>query len=391
VEAPISTWAWKAFGALGFAYWAVQLLSVLKLRQLPSVADMPLDDDRAGWPAVSVIMTARDEEAELEQALRSRLDDDYPALELIVVDDRSSDRTGEIADELAARDSRLKVVHNEDLPEGWLGKVYAMSRGLAVAGGEWVLFSDADVRVKPGTLKRVMAYVIRNDLDHLAVYPDFDLINPMLDNVVTASSRMGLAMAFVWKASDSGSKAAVGVGGFNLVRRAALDRTAGLEWLKLEVADDLTLGQMLKDSGARQQLASGKGCLSVNFYPSMKDAFRGSERGLFTAIGNFSLARCVAIGLGLAAMETATFVLLLRRKSRGLGLLLTGVELASSLAFNDWLDRPAWHALFAPLGTSVMGAMMVRAGVLGKLRGGIYWRGTFYPTELLKPGRRFRP
>ena len=73
-----------------------------------------------------------------------------------------------------------------------------------------------------------------------------------------------------------------------------------------------------------------------------------------------------------------------------LGLLLTGVEFASSLAFNDWLDRPAWHAMFAPLGTSVMGAMIVRAGVLGKLRGGIYWRGTFYPTELIKPGRRFR-
>ena len=212
VQARISSRAWKAFAALGFAYWAVQLLSVLKLRQLPSVADMPLDDDSTGWPTVSVIMTARDEEAELEQALRSRQDDDYPALELIVVDDRSSDRTGEIADELAAQDSRLKVVHNEYLPEGWLGKVYAMSRGLAVAGGEWVLFSDADVRVKPGTLKRVMGYTARNGLDHLAVYPDMDLTSPVLDNVVTASSRMGLAMAFVWKASDSGSKAAVWVG-----------------------------------------------------------------------------------------------------------------------------------------------------------------------------------
>ena len=265
-----------------------------------------------------------------------------------------------------------------------------MSRGLAVAGGEWVVFSDADVRVEPGTLMRVMAYVARGGLDHLAVYPDIDLIKPVLDNVVTASSRMGLAMAWVWKASDPDSKAAVGVGGFNLVKRSALERTAGLEWLKLEVADDLALGQMLKASGARQQLASGKGFLSVNFYPSITDAFRGSERGLFTAIGNFSLARCIAIGLGLAALEMAPFLLMLRKGSRRLGVVLTGIELASSLAFNDWLGRPAWHALVAPLGASVMGAMIVRAGILGKLRGGIYWRGTFYPTELLKPGRRFR-
>jgi hypothetical protein len=181
------------------------------------------------------------------------------------------------------------------------------------------------------------------------------------------------------------------VGSFNLVRRSALDRTAGLEWLKLEVADDLTLGQMLKASGARQQLASGRDFLAVNFYPSIPEAFRGSERGLFTAIGNFSLARCLATGAGLAALELAPFMLLMRRRSRRLGVVATGLMLTSSIAFNEWLGRPAWHALVSPLGTSVMGAMIARAGVLGRKRGGIFWRGTFYPSELLKPGRRFKP
>ena len=118
VPARASSRAWKAFASLGFVYWVVQLFWVLKVRQLPSVADMPLDDACDDWPGVSVIMTARDEEVEIEQALRSRLNDDYPALELIVVDDRSSDRTGEIADALAAEDSRLRVVHNEELPDG---------------------------------------------------------------------------------------------------------------------------------------------------------------------------------------------------------------------------------------------------------------------------------
>jgi cellulose synthase/poly-beta-1,6-N-acetylglucosamine synthase-like glycosyltransferase len=153
--------AWKVYGVIGAAYWAFQAYSVFKVRQVPAIADMSADED-GDRPLVSVVMTARDEECEIEKALRSRLADDYPALELIVVDDRSTDSTPEIVDRLAAEDPRLRVVHVEELPEGWLGKVYAMSRGLAAAGGEWVLFSDADVRVKPGTLGRAMSWVTRS-------------------------------------------------------------------------------------------------------------------------------------------------------------------------------------------------------------------------------------
>lgn len=385
---------WRAYAALGFAYWVPQLYAAWRVRRdIPLVRDMPRDPHRQDWPTVSVIMTARDEERAIEEALRSRLSDEYPALELIVVDDRSTDRTGEIVDALAAEHARLKAVHVDELPEGWVGKVYAMSRGLDAAAGEWILFSDADVAVESDLLTRVVAYAEENGFEHIAVYPSFAEANPLIDLVLTASSRVGLAGSAAWKVSDPTSKAAIGVGSFNLVKRSALDRTAGLEWLRLEIADDISLGQMLKESGARQQLANGTGFASVDFYPTVKDALTGSERALFTAIGNFSMARCLAIGVGLAGLELSPFILPLARDRlvRRLGFILLGVELTASLAFTDWLERPRWHAALAPFGAAMMGALIARAGVIGRARGGVYWRGTFYPTELLKPGRRFRP
>lgn len=391
----LSEKAWNAYALAGFAYWLPQLHAACRVfRDLPVVKNLAVEDERATWPPVSLIMAARDEERDIEGAVRSRLGDDYPALEVILVDDRSTDCTGEIVDRLASEDPRVRAVHVEELPYGWVGKVYAMHRGLERATGEWLLFSDADVKVERGTLRRVISCAEENRFDHLAVCPRFLKSNPLVDIALSASGRLGLVSAFTWRVSDPRSRAAVGVGSFNLVRREAFERTGGFEWLRLEVADDITLGQMLKASGARQQFANGVGAVSVSFYPTIREALTGSERALFTAIGNFSLSRSMAVGVGLACLEMSPLALLVgsrNRRLRRLGLILLCVELGVSIAFNRWLERPAAHALVAPLGAAGMAAMIVRAGVLGKARGGVYWRGTFYPTELLKPGRRFRP
>ena len=309
---------------------------------------------------ISVVITACDEEEAIEKAVRRRLEEDYPSLEMILVNDRSSDRTGEIMDGMAA-DPRVKVIHVHELPDGWLGKVHAMNAGAAAASGEWLLFSDADVIVARGTLARTISYAEEQGLDHLAVMPEFLPANLILDAGLTNLFRVFCLVGQVWKADRPGSNAAVGSGSYNLVRRSALEASRGLEWLKMEAADDVALGQMLKDSGARQRLAKGNGYVQVEFYPTIRSAISGSERSLFTALGGCSLVRASAIGLGFTILESAPLILLAaarEKRLRILGAALLLTQAAVSIEYGRWMERPVVHAAFAPVMSVALGALM---------------------------------
>src|SRR6185369_2740694 len=107
----------------------------------------------------SVVVPACNEARTIERALTSLLAQDYPDLEIVLVDDRSSDETGAIIEHLAASDRRISAIHVRELPAGWLGKVHALQRGLERARGELVLFTDADIHFAPGALRRAVAWV----------------------------------------------------------------------------------------------------------------------------------------------------------------------------------------------------------------------------------------
>lgn len=381
-----------AFAAIGLLYWGLQLAILVRVvRCVPLLDELP-EGGLAGWPRVSAILTARNEEAALEAAVRARFAEDYPNLELILVEDRSTDRTPEIADRLAAADPRVRVVHVRELPPGWLGKLNALQQGLAHATGEWVLFSDADVSCHRGVLRRLIAYCERRGLEHCAVLPRLREVSPLLDCLTSVFVRMIALNMRIWAIEDPDSRASVGIGAFNLVRRAALERTPGLEWLRMEVADDLTLGQMLKAAGARQSVVNGRALVDLVFHPSIRDAFVSAERASYTAIGNFSLLRLAAFGVAGFALETTPLVALaLAREPASLGAaaLLLAVALAVQLLVNRWMRRGSWNLVLFPFTQLLMIYSVIRSGVVGTLRGGIRWRGTFYPNAELKAGRRF--
>ena len=137
---------------LVLAGWVVQLWLALRIRAaLPPLRDLP-PPARDAWPRVSIVVPARDEGLHVAAALASKRSCGYPSLEVIAIDDRSTDDTGALIDRAAAADPRVVAVHVTELPDGWLGKVHAMARGLERATGEWVLLSDADVHVEPGAL-----------------------------------------------------------------------------------------------------------------------------------------------------------------------------------------------------------------------------------------------
>lgn len=369
-------------------YWvAVALLLLRVVRSVPSVhalrAPPPLR-----WPRISVIMPARNEERTLESALRSKLRTTYPALELVLVNDRSTDATGTVAEALARTEPRLQVVHVEHLPDGWLGKVHAMQRGLERASGEWILFSDADVHLAPGTLERVISYAEHEGFDHLGVLPSLTCSGPVLQATLSTFFRLLCAGGRLWAVPDPRSSAAIGVGAFNLVRRTAFERSPGLEWLKMEIGDDAALGVMLKRSGARQAVLNGRSEVSLEFYPSYGALTHALEKNgasfPFPALLGGNLILCLLESGLLAGLVSGHAPLVLIASATW------AVGASGTFILSRWLGLPRWPALLPFLGVLPLVWAMVRSGVLALVRGGVLWRGTYYPTSVVRTGSRMK-
>lgn len=356
-----------------------------------------LGGDAAAWPLVSVIVPACNEADHIEPALRSLLAQDYPRFELIVVDDRSTDGTGEIADRLAAADPRVRAVHIESLPDGWLGKVNALEQGTRRASGDWLLFTDADVHFAPGALRRGMAYAIRHDLDHLTLVPETTgFAGFLLDVSIRTFSMMLCASARVAEVNREGSRAFIGIGAFNLVQAAALKRTPGFEWLRMEPIDDMGLGAMLKASGARTHVVNGVDELSVPWYESVGAMIRGLEKNTFGAGTDFSYARQLLYVVMLVLIAIVPALSLLDGLYRGDILLICfgGIALAANLFVALRMPRRSVRDvavyLCLPLGVALIAWIMLRAAYKCLRNGGVDWRGTHYPIEALRRGQRVR-
>ena len=235
-------WLLTVYVAVGCLCWLGQLVLVIRvIRCVPHLSDVRADRPTP-WPRVSQIVPACNEADTIEAAVRSRLTEGYPDTEVILIDDRSDDGTGEIIDRLAASDDRVRAMHIRELPDGWLGKVHALHRGTEAARGEWLLLSDADVHLMPTALRRAVNLAEQRGLDHLAVLPELWPTTFLVDALMATFVRVFCIATRMWAIEDPRSRAALGIGAFNLVRRTAFERTGGFEWLRLEVVDDLGVG-----------------------------------------------------------------------------------------------------------------------------------------------------
>ena len=177
----------------------LSLLSYLEARNPPRLRiDIP-PELPSSPPRVSIIVPARNEEVNIRSCLASLLEQDYPDFEIIVVDDRSSDRTGVHVRQFSQDDARVKLVEGEDLKEGWLGKSHAIHQGVSIATGDWLLFVDADTWQHPQGLSAAMGHVLREKVDMLSLYPHFicktfweKVIQPAVGRMILiASDRQG--------------------------------------------------------------------------------------------------------------------------------------------------------------------------------------------------------
>lgn len=363
------------------------LLTLVRVRQLASITVRP----PSPWPRVSMIVPARDERASIEAATRAKLRSDYPGLEIVLVDDRSTDGTGEIVDRLAHEDGRVRAVHVTSLPQGWLGKVHALDCGVRVATGAWLLFIDADVHLAPDALSRAIAWGEEHRLDHVVVLPEIAHGGFLLDAAYSAFGRYFAISQRLWRAGKPGASVSVGVGAFNLVRREAFERTPGFEWLRRDVVDDFGLGLMLANARARAGVIAGRGLVRLAWYESFRELARGLEKNLFVILG-CSPWRAVRAALTILAIEVAPVVAVIAPGESGvlraLGISALSAGLVSSIAGARWAGRRVLPAALLPLGSMLLAAVMVRAGALGWWRGGIFWRGTFHASQDLRDGSR---
>lgn len=384
--------AFAIFGALALLVWGLAMASAWRcLEELPILEERTPPPPEA-WPKVSVLIAACNEKETMEVALTSLLRETYPDLEIIVVDDRSDDGTEEVLRYLSAADPRLSIERVETLPTGWLGKVHALELARRRAGGEWLLFSDADVRFQPGIVAQAVATAMEQRLDHLAVFPRIVAPTFWLAVAVAGFSwLLGLRLRPPYLPRES--KAPVmGVGAFNLVRRAALEKTEGLAWLKMDVIDDCALALLIQRHGGRNGLALSVRDLSIIWYANLRALVRGLEKGAL-AVVEYRFWRLALFPAMSAWLYLTPLALLWRRPiagAAGLTLLLL-FQLILAYRSARRFQQPFVAAVCSPLGLLLVQAALVRGAWLAWRRGGALWRGTLYPLSELIRGRRFSP
>lgn len=375
---------------LGSAAWlAMSVGWFCGIRRVPLLREARKDlEPLDRYPSVSVVVPARNEGDAVEEALRSILTQDYPGrLEVVAVDDRSTDGTTAILAGLASeRPDVMRVIRVEELPDGWLGKNHALYRGAGEATGEWLLFTDADVRFSPGCLEEAVNYAVRESLDHLTVAPELVSRGVALRSFVAAFVLVFEVTQRPWRASDPRAREAIGVGAFNLVRREAYLRAGTHRAIRMRPDDDMRLGRLLKDAGFGQGVAYGTGSVSVEWHRTLAGAVRGLEKSMFPGVDyRLSLALLASLALFLTNVLPFVGVFVARRP---FARLLFGVDVLFMFAMYAYGARRSGlsllYAALHPFGISVFIYAMLRSTCTTLANGGIEWRGTKYPLDLLK-------
>ncbi|MBW2671644.1 MAG: glycosyltransferase family 2 protein [Deltaproteobacteria bacterium] len=215
----------------------------LGMRRMTHIGNVPPIQQK-NLPKVSVIIPACNEAATIEPALRSVLTMDYANLEVIVVNDRSTDETGTVLKRIQKEYPHLQIRQILHLPKGWLGKNHALQHGAGHAQGEYLLFTDADIIMEKTAVARGISHMLENRLDHMSMF--FKNIAPGgLLNALFLDVGVGLLLLFKpWKAKDPNSKRYIGVGAFNLVKASAYKAISGHRSIALHPIDDIMLGKV---------------------------------------------------------------------------------------------------------------------------------------------------
>ncbi len=391
----IRTELWQ--GLIETAAWGIALAwcvrtseALTNLPALPDIGGIEWDVEPEGAPTITVIVPARDEAGNIAATLDTLMQQDYPRIRVVAVDDRSTDRTGYIMEEYAERfPGRLTVLHISELPPGWLGKTHALAQALNLAElqaneSEYVLFTDADVLFSPSILRRSLAYAQGERADHLVTVPTMQ-VRTWGEGVVLGFFQIfGLWASRPWKVADpNAQRDVVGIGAFNLLRRDALVKLGGLAPQRLAVLEDITLARRVKAAGLRQRMAFAPGLVLVHWASGANGLMRVMSKNLFSA---FNFRPVLAL---LACVWIVVFCVAPIAGMAWSGTLLPGLLVAAcvSVAYRIYGERswiPAKYGWAFPLGAVAFIYAVARSMVVVWKDRGVRWRGTLYPLRELR-------
>ncbi len=344
-------------------------------------------------PLISICVPARNEERNIRRCVESLLAQTYPNFELVILEDRSTDSTAKILDELAQKDTRLKIISGNVLPLGWAGKPHALTQTSASAQGEWLCFVDADTFAAPDALNAVYTNALKRDADLFTIFTHQEMESfwerTILPLVLTALSA-GFSPR---KVNDPKSDIAIANGQFIFIKRSVYDAIGGHAAIKDSIVEDKDLAMLTKSSGYRLIIADGSDYVRTRMYTSLPEMWEGWTKNIY--LGLRDEPRLVVLGIFGAFLALSAALLLplwvawgvyltvSSPNQAGFVILIQALLLWAYLIYwrvkaNEGMDVPAWYALTVPLGAGVFAAMMFTSAfkvISGK---GVMWKGRNY-------------
>lgn len=385
-------------GLMAWIVYGVLLYSGRRKMLLLHRPPIPYENAPKIRPLVTIMIPAKDEGERIRACIESALAQDWPDFEVIAVNDRSTDNTGAVMDELAASNRKLKVIHITEPPgEGWTGKNNACHQAALQAAGQWLLFVDSDVVLTPDVVTSTMAVVTRKKFDLISLLPRLECHSMCESLLVPLAASAASSMYLIALTNTQHTKTAFANGQYLMISRAAYDAIGGHKTVADRFCEDVEIARLVKEKGLRPRVSWGIDFCSVRMYSSLPAIIRGWSRIYYAArVGSpwrLLLAAAFVIVCGFSAYAALAWGLVRLAHPTGhwpdgKAWLITAAVHLSLLTFfistlYAWSGNPRRNALLFPFSATILLGIFARA-IKMCITKKVEWRGTAY-THTMAP------